>query len=33
MKRNSIDQTNEKSLVRAIFKMVKNIPEECKKPF
>ena len=34
MKRNAIDQTNEKSLVLAIFKLVKNIPEEeCKKPY
>ena len=28
IKRNLIDEANEKSLTRAIFKVVKNIPEE-----
>ena len=32
-KRNLTDQANEKSLARAITKIVKNIPEEFKKTF
>ena len=34
MQRNLIDQANEKSIARAVSKVMKNIPEEeCKKAF